>query len=557
MKKYLFLIFTLLISLVAVSCQDEDFGYKKEDISFHASVKKTFPVISPEQNWTTTKTCTFDCEINTPGSFKIKVFTASPTDAENNSVLLAQFDGPFEGMTGKSFPITIDYPSHLETLYTAIEYTDGQGYIINEISTNTPDKQTSVFGSKSETRSSNGSNTPSFTPSGTQELSARFYTENNFFNNNGNPTGDKHFYFLSTGEKMYLAPIFVGDDLGNIDLGLASHNYEVTIYIHIKSPDDADWGNPIEFCKFDRENQILSVYNNGNEVYRNRRTNYNKYKCAYVGLLSHNHNLEKTICDVMELDIPAGYKYKFSYNTINKNALVNKRISTGDTEQGYWCYLSQQYQSDEKNLRLLGMRNSSNGNTFNDIVFAFISQEPLKVSTEQQTQVAEYTLVYEDLAAKADFDFNDVVVKLTHVQGQTPALVSLQAVGGTLPVYMNSVFKNEELHNVLDVNDTSIPVNVNAVDGEDGKRPITVAYNINTSSTTLEIAKSLTVQVNKPGSEPYNVGWTEENPRVLIISGDKTGFVWPDEGEAIYTKYPDFKAWVESPSSAPTWWVGQ
>lgn len=54
MKKYLFLIFTLLTTLVAVSCQDEDFGYTEQDVfkgAYKRNFESTYGKIDPNQSW--------------------------------------------------------------------------------------------------------------------------------------------------------------------------------------------------------------------------------------------------------------------------------------------------------------------------------------------------------------------------------------------------------------------------------------------------------------------------------------------------------------------------
>lgn len=54
MKKYLFLILTILTSLVATSCQDEDFGFTEQEV-FQGAYKRNFEEkygkVNPNQNW--------------------------------------------------------------------------------------------------------------------------------------------------------------------------------------------------------------------------------------------------------------------------------------------------------------------------------------------------------------------------------------------------------------------------------------------------------------------------------------------------------------------------
>lgn len=54
MKRYLFFIITLITSLLAFSCQDEDFGFTQEEIfreAYERNFIKAFGPIDPEENW--------------------------------------------------------------------------------------------------------------------------------------------------------------------------------------------------------------------------------------------------------------------------------------------------------------------------------------------------------------------------------------------------------------------------------------------------------------------------------------------------------------------------
>lgn len=54
MKKILFIILGLIVSLIAVSCQDEDFGYTEQDVfkgAYKRNFEKEFGKIDPNQSW--------------------------------------------------------------------------------------------------------------------------------------------------------------------------------------------------------------------------------------------------------------------------------------------------------------------------------------------------------------------------------------------------------------------------------------------------------------------------------------------------------------------------
>ena len=79
--------------------------------------------------------------------------------------------------------------------------------------------------------------------------------------------------------------------------------------------------------------------------------------------------------------------------------------------------------------------------------------------------VDEYTqrVMCEDLGGSFDFDFNDVVFDVTFIwdNGQQKADITLQAAGGTLPLYIGEVNDAYEVHNLFGV-PTNTPVNVSS-----------------------------------------------------------------------------------------------
>lgn len=95
-------------------------------------------------------------------------------------------------------------------------------------------------------------------------------------------------------------------------------------------------------------------------------------------------------------------------------------------------------------------------------------------------QVDEYTrrIMCEDLGNSFDWDFNDVIFDVTAVEkdGRKYAMITVQAVGGTLPIYIGddpkvSGTQARELHGLFGVS-VNTPVNVHAAG--DVKRPAVV-----------------------------------------------------------------------------------
>ena len=68
---------------------------------------------------------------------------------------------------------------------------------------------------------------------------------------------------------------------------------------------------------------------------------------------------------------------------------------------------------------------------FNDIIFY---TEADHITTHNYENKSRYYIGFEDLGGECDFDFNDVVLELEYVSGQTNTTVRCVAAGGTLPV---------------------------------------------------------------------------------------------------------------------------
>ncbi len=78
----------------------------------------------------------------------------------------------------------------------------------------------------------------------------------------------------------------------------------------------------------------------------------------------------------------------------------------------------------------------------NDLVLAFSGSTPTIIN--EDPKAATWILACEDLGGSFDTDYNDVVLKVEHVSGQTTAKVTPLAAGGTLASY---IFYNDPLAN--------------------------------------------------------------------------------------------------------------
>lgn len=174
-----------------------------------------------------------------------------------------------------------------------------------------------------------------------------------------------------------------------------------------------------------------------------------------------------------------------------------------------------------------------------------------------------YYFFFEDLGADADFDFNDIVLKVEYTPGETTATVTLMAAGGTLPVKVSYVPSGaldatsgtgvlfEEAHASFGAA-SEIPVNVNAKDGVDGKSCAPVTLTVPNYYSVARHLQSFVVEVEdrRISATPHSLTSDDNIPRVIVFRNhdneDNAGwsYPWADENQPITTVYPQFYAWV-------------
>lgn len=194
---------------------------------------------------------------------------------------------------------------------------------------------------------------------------------------------------------------------------------------------------------------------------------------------------------------------------------------------------------------ILGMEDEGGDDDMNDILF-FIKgnvkdEEIPEIGEEPESQ--SWIIACEDLGSTDDYDFNDIVFKVSHVAGQNVATVTPLAAGG---IYESHIMFNDvalgETHQML------------GVEATEGNYPM-----INTSSITAT-GTSQTVTVPTDFSLANSMGGfgitvkTNDNINAVIITAPDAGeapqmfcvpgtWAWPTERTKIQEAYPNFADW--------------
>ncbi len=148
-------------------------------------------------------------------------------------------------------------------------------------------------------------------------------------------------------------------------------------------------------------------------------------------------------------------------------------------------------------------------------------------------------IIAEDLGNTDDFDFNDVVFDVAWDNDGT--IITLQAAGGTMPLYIQVGEEKKEVHELFGVS-TATMVNTTSVK----KAPVIFRLPKCNGFNDVEIL------VNDVKAGMYKLkAETGKAPQKICVP---TKFQWTSEREAIDSKYPGFEEWVSNPEYD---WLGE
>ena len=198
-----------------------------------------------------------------------------------------------------------------------------------------------------------------------------------------------------------------------------------------------------------------------------------------------------------------------------------------------------------------GVPSASSGNSidWNDIAFAINAdfQTPPPPVEEEQEEGESWIIACEDLGDTDDYDFNDVVFKVTHVSGQTTATVTPLAAGGTLETFI--------IHNDKYIGETHQLLGASA--STSGNYPMINTSKITASATpkTVTVDADFSIAESMGGFGILVKGKNDSNStEATVITAPTSGkapqmicvpatWAWPTERTKIQDAYPDFANW--------------
>lgn len=173
---------------------------------------------------------------------------------------------------------------------------------------------------------------------------------------------------------------------------------------------------------------------------------------------------------------------------------------------------------------------------------------------EDKVNCAYYA--FEDLGAVGDYDFNDVVLKVSRLSGESQATVELVAAGGTLAtaVEYGSEVLWEEVHKAFGVDLSGM---VNTGRGSAVQTPVAKTISVPSNASFNDLKFTIKVIYNNGSSmnTVESVPSKGNAPQCLCISGD---WKWPRENVSITQAYAteghSFEEWAQNSNNATDWY---
>jgi len=194
-------------------------------------------------------------------------------------------------------------------------------------------------------------------------------------------------------------------------------------------------------------------------------------------------------------------------------------------------------------------------------------QEPEPETPDVPANTNWVYYAFEDLGGTNDFDFNDVVIRVsTAINGKSQ--VYIMACGGELNSYvtLNGNHFGSEVHAAMGAGDhriyntkaafvlTSTFHHLGEITLASGQTPATLPIGLDVLSKDGSSRNVIASRVDGSAStakESY-----DKAPLYLVINGDSEGkWFWPRERVNITTAFNDFTTWGSTLSEGTTWYM--
>lgn len=547
------------------SCSDYDNGYDDKSLAYKESFIEAFGSIDPNHTWNMATAGAVEVNINTPGMFTVKVWTADPRMSENNTYLLGKYENVSGGGTST---FQCDLPVTLETAFVGAIDEDGNRIIVSApVKDNRVKATIGISGTRSLVSGSGSNGNVGYNGADYIELSyGDIISPLSTLPENENNTGKvaQNFEYYSQGQftiyPMYSITGNKGSEGDGERLGVYTVNADGSKSETVWIWKAKDW--------FEGYNSIKNSWESGFDAFSKEGAPEDNTKVVWKdNKLADPYTKIKT--QGITIDITPGTKFGFvldaaggpfysnsDYNkdegwpfrgefsgTDNVNDVYAATFTTNNGEKMFLAFEDWVYSSE------------GHDNDFNDLVFGFKEGNlPLIIDKDQEDVAMTYIVACEDLGGSFDWDFNDVVYGIEHVSGQNTARVKLLAAGGTLPVtilYNGQPvrFTRESNQWITDLHEAfGVPQKTHVNVGGYKANPIySNEFSVDGNFTVADDASKFQIQVRyDDGSTVASIGVPDsvrgKEPQAFLVADPN--WEWPSEMQRIDSKYKDFPKWV-------------
>lgn len=574
----------LALSMMLTSClQEEDIVEKVED-KYNHDFKETFGKVDPNHTWSTADLGNVTATIGGQGDYTLKLYTSNPRNTNKQAYLLAKFN--VKG--GEHFNHSFDMPASIKNVYASLVDKDGYRSVTSSI----------VNKGKVHFDFSNQSAASRTTYPIEDEIvkveQTDWYTygyEDVKVPLQVVPEGDgekvdmyitKNFLYQSTGEPIYISPLYFQSNRVNMDLGIyyydenkqpkkvkiwnksediGQYKYEaIQTWTPQYQGDSGTKHNSIEWTNINNLGDISQIFASDGEKKldwgdavetKNSQIRFKGMKIEipegtkygfYIESGGTTHYSEKHL-NTQYVQAPEGYAFgaTFQHSHYHGEKLVTHRYLTFED-----CPLSYDGfdQEDDYNDLVLMIRGAAIADSDSEEAPDIIIIDEDKEEDVPMT----YIVAYEDLGVN-DFDFNDVILGIQYAttnETEKQATFKLMAAGGTLPIKVkyNNQMLWENIHTALG-GESGKPINV--FGNKTDKAHVSQTLDVATDFTVQNNASLLTISVTRKGIEVTDISIPDPtqaggSPQAFLVADAEWN--WPTEGKHITSAYPEFTEWV-------------
>lgn len=245
--------------------------------------------------------------------------------------------------------------------------------------------------------------------------------------------------------------------------------------------------------------------------------------------------------------------------------VMNSDFKPIETPDNYSIFAAK-YRFDGSNY--VGFEEGGGDNDINDIVFRIHNTWPpekdLTPGDFPTPEPKSWIIACEDLGSTDDYDFNDVVLSVSHISGENQLAIRPLACGGVLESYVYFGGKElsdmlGEIHGMLGVQPTVMAGVGNGTPHIDFSKVATIERDVASDWLMSEHFGDFHIYTLAEDANMSEGQWIEKEtegqsefkaPQILLLPDD---WRWPIERKSITTAYPSFKAWIGKPNDNHDW----